>query len=138
MRRFFLGFLLVALIVAGGVSYLASSSPDGLDATTLSGCTLDDAGEPVGGECVAQNAGEHRLADGPFADYSVGGAEGTVGIAGVLGVLVTLVVAGGLFRAIRQRPGSPGAVTGTGGRAGPPTAGDPGTGRSPSRAPEDR
>lgn len=101
--RFSLGFLLVALAIAGGLSYLASGAPDGLDSVTLTGCVLDDAGEPVGGECLAQSAQEHALAGSPLADYAVGGAEGSVGLAGVLGVVVTLVLAGALFRVLRTR-----------------------------------
>jgi cobalt/nickel transport protein len=105
--RFFLGFLLVALAIAGGLSYLASSAPDGLDSVTLAGCELSEEGEPVGGECIAQNAREHGLAGGPLADYAVGGAEGSVGLAGVLGVVVTLAVAGGLFWLLRRRSPRP-------------------------------
>ncbi|MFC5137459.1 PDGLE domain-containing protein [Actinomycetospora rhizophila] len=100
---FYAGFLVVALLLAGVVSYAASSSPDGLDAVTQTGCELDEAGEPVGGTCIAQNAGEHATAASPLADYTVGGSEGTTGVAGVVGVLVTLVVAGGLFWLLRRR-----------------------------------
>lgn len=100
---FYAGFLLVALLLAGVVSYAASSSPDGLDAVTRSGCELDESGEPVGGTCIAQNAGEHATAASPLADYTLGGSEGTTGIAGVVGVLVTLAVAGGLFWVLRRR-----------------------------------
>ena len=102
-RTFLLGFLLVALVVAGGLSYLASSAPDGLDSVTLSGCALSEEGEPVDGTCIAQNAQEHGLAGSPLADYSVGGADGSTGAAGIAGVLVTLLVAGGLFWALRTR-----------------------------------
>lgn len=102
--RFYVGFLIVALAIAGGLSYFASSAPDGLDSVTLDGCTLSAEGEPEGGTCIAQNAQEHDLAGSPFADYAVGGGEGTVGLAGILGVLVTLVVAGGLFWVLRRRP----------------------------------
>lgn len=105
--RFFLAFLLAALAVAGGLSYLASGSPDGLDTVTLTGCELSEEGEPVGGECIAQNADEHGLAGSPLADYAVGGAEGSVGLAGILGVLVTLAVAGGLFWLLRSRDRRP-------------------------------
>lgn len=100
-RGFLLGFLLVALVVAGGVSYLASSSPDGLDHTILQGCEETDAG--LTGSCVAQNATDHELGDGPLADYAVDGAEGTTGVAGVIGALLTLVVATGLFWLLRRR-----------------------------------
>ena len=107
---FFAGFLLVALVVAGAVSYLASSDPDGLDSVTRHGCqTVEVNGdEQLKGTCIAQNEGEHALGSGPFADYTVGGADGTNGVAGVLGVVVTVAVAGGLFWVLRRR--------GTGGR----------------------
>lgn len=102
---FFVGFLLVALLVAGGISSFASGDPDGLDTVTLQGCEVVETGggENLDGTCIAQNAGDHALADSPFADYSLGGADGTAGIAGVVGVLVTLVVAGGLFWLLRRR-----------------------------------
>ena len=102
-RTFLLGFLLVALVVAGGLSHLASSAPDGLDSVTLSGCTLSEEGEPVDGTCIAQNAQEHGLAGSPLADYGVGSAEGSTGLAGIAGVLVTLLLAGGLFWTLRTR-----------------------------------
>jgi len=107
---FFAGFLLVALVIAGAVSYLASGDPDGLDSVARNGCqTVEVNGEDqLEGTCIAQNEGEHALGSGPFADYAVGGAEGTNGVAGVVGVVVTVVVAGGLFWALRRRGGSGG------------------------------
>jgi cobalt/nickel transport protein len=104
--RFFAGFLLVALAIAGALSYFASPDPDGLDTVTLQGCTVNEteAGEQLDGTCIAQNAGEHQLAGSPFADYALRGEDGTTGVAGVVGVLVTLVVAGGLFWVLRRRP----------------------------------
>ncbi|MFC7446710.1 PDGLE domain-containing protein [Rhodococcus daqingensis] len=99
-RSWFLaGFAVVALFVAGVVSYLASSSPDGLDSTTLRGCTIveTEAGETLTGTCIAQSAGDHHLADGPLADYAVAGNDTLTGIAGILGVSATFAVAGGLF-----------------------------------------
>ncbi|MDN5915031.1 MAG: PDGLE domain-containing protein [Pseudonocardia sp.] len=100
---FFLGFLLVALVVAGGISYLASGDPDGLDSVALDGCQVVESGgqEQLRGTCIAQNEADHSFGSGPFADYTVGGAEGTNGVAGVVGVLVTLVLAGGLFWVLR-------------------------------------
>lgn len=100
---FLAGFLLVALVVAGGVSYLASGDPDGLDSVALNGCrTVEVAGEEqLQGTCIARNEAEHPTSSSPLADYSVGGAEGTNGLAGVAGVLVTVVLAGGLFWFLR-------------------------------------
>jgi cobalt/nickel transport protein len=99
--RFFVAFGIVALLIAGLLSYLASSSPDGLDSVTLQGCT--EAGEGLSGECIAQNARDHGLSGSPLADYTVRGSQGTVGVAGVIGVLVTLALAGGLFWLLRPR-----------------------------------
>ena len=99
--RFFLAFGVVALVIAGLLSYLASSSPDGLDSVTLNGCT--EVGERLAGECIAQNARDHGMAGSPLADYAVGGNNHTVGLAGVIGVVVTLVLAGGLFWLLRPR-----------------------------------
>jgi cobalt/nickel transport protein len=105
--RFLLGFLLAALVIAGGVSYLASPDPDGLDSVTQHGCTVSEtaAGEHLDGTCIAQHATEHRIAGSPLADYAVGGHAGTTGLAGVVGVLVTALIAGLLFRALRRPAG---------------------------------
>lgn len=102
---FYVGFLIVSLIIAGGLSYFASGDPDGLDKAALDGCAVVESagGAELTGTCLAQNAQEHPLADGPFADYAFNGGDGTVGLAGVVGVLVTLIVAGGLFWLLRRR-----------------------------------
>jgi cobalt/nickel transport protein len=102
---FLLGFLAVALLVAGGFSYLASPDPDGLDTVALQGCqvTGTDAGEQLTGTCIAQHTTDHAMSSSPLADYAVGGSEGTTGLAGILGVIVTLALAGGLFWALRRR-----------------------------------
>ncbi len=103
--RFFVAFGVVALLIAGLLSYLASSNPDGLDSATLQGCEVTevDGAEQLSGECIAQNARDHDLAGSPLADYTLGGNDRTVGLAGVIGVLVTLALAGGLFWLVRPR-----------------------------------
>ena len=106
--RFLLGFLLVALVVAGGLSSLASPEPDGLDSVTLHGCAVTGTGEQLDGTCIAQNATEHGLAGSPFADYALGGRDGTTGLAGVLGVLVTAGLALLVFRLLRKPGNGPG------------------------------
>lgn len=102
---FFIGFAIVALVIAGALSYFADSDPDGLDTATLEGCEVveTDAGEELRGDCIARNAEDHDLAGSPLADYTVDGDDRFTGIAGVAGVLVTLVVAGGLFWLLRRR-----------------------------------
>lgn len=106
---FFAGFALVALVIAGALSYLADSDPDGLDSATLEGCQVVETvqGEELRGDCIARNAGEHDLSGGPLADYAVGGDDRLTGVAGVLGVAATLVLAGGLFWLLRKRSDRP-------------------------------
>ena len=96
---FWIGFAIVTLIIAGAVSYLASSSPDGLDSATLKGCEVVevDGAEELTGDCIAQHAGDHAMSSSPLADYAVAGKDGTGGVAGIIGVAVTVAIAGGLF-----------------------------------------
>jgi cobalt/nickel transport protein len=109
---FLLAGLFVALLLAGVVSNFASGAPDGLDAATTRGCTLNDAGEITGGTCMAQGAKDHEVAGSPLADYAVTGLDNpylSTGLSGVLGVLLTFAVAGGLFWLTRGRRGPAGA-----------------------------
>jgi cobalt/nickel transport protein len=106
---FLLAGLFVALLLAGVVSNFASAAPDGLDAATTRGCTVNDAGEITGGTCMAQGAKDHEVAGSPLADYSVSGLDHpylSTGLSGVLGVLLTFAVAGGLFWLTRGRRGT--------------------------------
>jgi len=98
--------LLVAAILAGVVSNFASSSPDGLDNTALTGCTVDGQGEITGGTCMAQQEQEHQTADSPLADYGIRGIDNeflSTGLSGILGVAVTFTIGGGLFWLVRRR-----------------------------------
>ena len=92
-RRFLAVGLLVALLIAGVGSYYASSHPDGLEYVAGTTGFLDSAKDPV-------DTGS------PFADYGTKGVDDprlSGGIAGVAGVGITLLIAGGLFWALRQR-----------------------------------
>jgi len=101
MKRwtFWVAFAAATLLIAGVVSYFASSSPDGLDSATLQGCQVIETadGEELTGDCIAQHASEHAMSTSPLADYAIGGQDGTGGFAGIIGVLVTVVVAGSAF-----------------------------------------
>ena len=101
MKRwsFWIAFVAATLLIAGVVSYFASSSPDGLDSATLQGCQVIETadGEELTGDCIAQHASEHAMSTSPLADYAIGGQDGTGGFAGIIGVLVTVVVAGSAF-----------------------------------------
>lgn len=92
-RTFFVVALLASLLVAGGVSYFASSNPDGLEYVA----------EKVG---FADSAEDSATADSPLSDYQVRGVENDAlsgGLAGVVGALVVLVIAGGLAYVVRRR-----------------------------------
>ena len=115
--KFLLVGLFVALMLAGVVSNFASGAPDGLDATSTRGCTLNAAGEITGGTCMARGARDHEAAGSPLAEYGIAGIDNpylSTGLAGVAGVLLTLAIGGGLFwlARTRRRTGSPaGLVT---------------------------
>ena len=89
--------LVVSLLVAGLASYVASSSPDGLE------YVAEQAG-------FAHTAQESPTGGSPLSDYRVRGVEddGLAGaLAGVVGALVVLLLTAGLTLAVRrrQRPG---------------------------------
>jgi hypothetical protein len=92
--------LLVALVLAGGASYWASSAPDGLDKVAT------DQGFDKG-------AKDHQLDDSPLAGYETSGVgDGRLsgGLAGVVGVGVTFLLVGGLVWAVRRRTASTGTT----------------------------
>ncbi|GMA21098.1 PDGLE domain-containing protein [Arsenicicoccus piscis] len=99
--------LAVTLLIGGGLSLLASASPDGLEHVAAT----------LGFEHLAT---EHATATGPFADYDIPGlgALGPVA-AGIVGVLLTLglALAVGWVASRRSRStlgsGSTGAGTGS-------------------------
>jgi cobalt/nickel transport protein len=103
---FLAGGLLVAILLAGVVSTVASSSPDGLDHTALKGCTVNAGGEITGGTCMARQEQEHQTAGSPLAGYGIRGLGNdrlSTGLAGVLGVGVTFAISGGVFWLVRRR-----------------------------------
>jgi hypothetical protein len=91
--------LAVALALAFFVSPFASSEPDGLERVSID-TGFDDT------------ARAHALADGPLADYAVGGIDDgrvSTGLAGIIGVALCFAVGAAVFlgiRAIRSRLGS--------------------------------
>lgn len=109
MRRtagFVLAGLLVALVAAGLLSNFASTAPDGLESTARQGCTTDADGTITGGNCIAQGARDHELADSPLGGYGIRGISNaylSTGLSGVLGVLLTFALGGGLFWLVRRR-----------------------------------
>jgi len=120
--RFLLGFLLAALVIAGGLSYFASSDPDGLDSVTLDGCTVSErsertidtalarsadgaqrgsavsetaGGERLDGTCIAQNAAAQYPSGHQMAGSPLAdyAVAGREGTTGLAGILGVLVTA---------------------------------------------
>lgn len=92
-RRFAVLTLIVSLLVAGVLSWYASSSPDGLERVAET-------------EGFAQTAQEHGTAEGPLADYQTDGVDDqrlSGGLAGVIGVAATGLLMGGLLLVLRRR-----------------------------------
>ncbi len=92
-RMFLLIGLAVALVIAGVISFYASSSPDGLEYT---------AGE----KGFLDSARDSAAAGSPLADYGVAGVGNerlSVGLAGIIGVLVVLLLATLLTTVLKRR-----------------------------------
>jgi cobalt/nickel transport protein len=91
-NRFIAAGLTLSLVLAGGVSYYASSHPDGL--------------EKVAGDIgFLDTAKESAVEDSPLAGYGVAGIENeriSGGLAGVIGVASTAAISFGLFYALRR------------------------------------
>ncbi|MEV8545340.1 energy-coupling factor ABC transporter permease [Streptomyces sp. NPDC051572] len=92
-RRLRITGLVASLLLAGFVSFYASSNPDGLEKVAA------DHG-------IDQQTKEHASADSPLADYGVRDVDDarlSGGLAGVIGVGVTVVAGTGVFWAVRKR-----------------------------------
>ncbi|MEV6481180.1 energy-coupling factor ABC transporter permease [Streptomyces sp. NPDC051576] len=92
-RKVWITGLAASLLLAGFVSFYASSNPDGLEKVAA------DQG-------IDQKAKEHASADSPLADYGVKDVEDarlSGGLAGVIGVGVTVVAGSGVFWVVRRR-----------------------------------
>ncbi|WP_406477066.1 energy-coupling factor ABC transporter permease [Streptomyces platensis] len=96
VRRVWLAGLAAALVCAGGISYYASASPDGLEKVA------HDHG-------IDRKAEDHAAKDSPLADYGVKDITDprlSGGLAGVIGVGATLAVGTGVFVVLRRRRNS--------------------------------
>jgi hypothetical protein len=93
LKKFYALFFIAALSLAGGLSFYASSSPDGLEKVA------EDEG-------FLESAEDSALSNSPLADYGVAGLDSerlSVGIAGVIGVVVTAIIALALFTLIKKK-----------------------------------
>lgn len=92
-RKFLILGLLISALLAGGASFYASSSPDG----------LEKVAKDIG---FIETAKDNSNADTALADYGVKGIENerlSVGAAGVIGVIATGAISGGLFLLLRRK-----------------------------------
>lgn len=92
-KKFYIGGALVSLLLAGVVSFYASSHPDG----------LEKVAEDIG---FLETAKDPATAGSALADYGVKGLDNeraSVGVAGVIGVGATGAVATGLFIYLGKR-----------------------------------
>jgi len=92
-KKFYIGGLLVSLVLAGFVSFYASSHPDG----------LEKVAEEIG---FIETAEDPATAGSALADYGVAGVENeraSVGVAGVIGVAATGLVATSFFVYLGKR-----------------------------------
>ncbi|QNP63747.1 energy-coupling factor ABC transporter permease [Streptomyces genisteinicus] len=121
-RRVWAGGLIASLVLAGFVSFYASTSPDGLE-KVASDKGFDKAVE------------EHGAAGSPLAEYGVEGVSDTRisgGLAGVIGVGATVVVGSGVFYAVHRRRGT---ADGSGLAGGSAATDGPGDGPGPDDRP---
>ena len=94
-KTFLISGFVASLILAGVVSFYASSNPDG----------LEKVAEDIG---FIETAKENTNSDVIFSDYGVQGVENerlSVGVAGVIGVIATGAISTGIFFLIRRKPG---------------------------------
>lgn len=98
------GIFVVAVVLAGVVSFYAASTPDGLTKVSQD-------------EGFADTETEHGTGDGPFAGYGssfINDERLSGGVAGVVGVVVVLALAGGLTLVLRRRGPDSGEEPGSG------------------------
>jgi cobalt/nickel transport system permease protein len=91
--RFVVAGVVVALLVAVGISQFAVDAPDGLERVA------EDL-------AFAEQGAEHPLTDSVFSDYATDGVSSpsvSLAIAGTAGTLLTLAIGSGLFLLLRDR-----------------------------------
>lgn len=93
-RALLLVGLVIALVLAGFVSFYASSHPDGLEYV-------------AGDKGFLDTADDHKSsADSPMADYTTKGVDNprlSGAVAGITGTVLVLVIAGGVALVVRRR-----------------------------------
>lgn len=92
-RAFTIAAIVVCVAIACGLSFFASSSPDGLEYVAGTSGFLDTADDPI-------------TSGSPLADYATTGVDAawpSIAIAGAIGCLVTFGLAWGVGLVVRRR-----------------------------------
>jgi hypothetical protein len=92
MKKYTIAILLISGVLAGGVSFFASSNPDGLNKVAI------DLG-------FADQESESATGDSALAGYETAGIENSVlsrAVAGITGVFATALVGSGLYFYVRK------------------------------------
>lgn len=92
MKKYTIAVLLISGVLAGGVSFFASSNPDGLNKVAI------DLG-------FAHQESESATGDSALAGYETAGIENSVlsrAVAGITGVFATGLVGSGLYFYVRK------------------------------------
>lgn len=98
LRRFVVAGLMLAVVAGAGLSYFASSAPDGLEASVMrSACAHAVEAEA----CLTAAAGEPTLRGSPLPDYSV------LWLSGLLGVAACFALGAGAVSAVRRTAPAP-------------------------------
>lgn len=93
LKKFYVGFFVVAMALAGIVSYYASSHPDGLEKVA------EDEG-------FLETAKDSAVSGSPLADYGIAGLDNerlSVGLSGIVGVVITALVGMLLFKLLKKK-----------------------------------
>lgn len=91
-NRFYLYFFLASLAIAGGLSFYASSHPDGLEKVA------EDTG-------FLDTAKDSAVSNSPLAGYGVSGIGDerfSVALSGVIGIIITAAIAYGTFALVKR------------------------------------
>jgi len=93
LKKFYVGFFVVAMALAGVVSYYASSHPDGLEKVAEN-------------EGFLETAKNSAVSGSPLADYGIAGLDNerlSVGLSGIVGVVITALVGMLLFKLLKKK-----------------------------------
>lgn len=90
LKKFLIIAIFLSVLVAGGLSSFASSSPDGLEKVSA------DKG-------LDANVTDSAVSGSIFADYSVSGLENSTWLAGIIGLAITALLGIALVKWVAKK-----------------------------------